>query len=60
LGVNRFTSDEDYGFTKTEVPVKLMRYGDDNLDVELVPNDASSEVRRMIARAESLAAASEA
>jgi anti-sigma regulatory factor (Ser/Thr protein kinase) len=28
---DKFTSDEDYGFTKTVVPVKLMRYGDDNL-----------------------------
>ena len=26
-----FTSDEDYGFNKTVVPVKLMTYGDDNL-----------------------------
>lgn len=97
---DRFTSDEDYGFTKTVVPVKLMRYGDDNLvsrsqakrllgrfdrfkvvvldfssvasigqafadevfrvfkgkhpEVELVPIHASSEVRRMISRAESL------
>lgn len=103
---DRFTSDEDYGFTKTVVPVKLMRYGDDNLvsrsqakrllarfdrfkivmldfsgvtsvgqafadevfrvfrakhpDVELVPVHASSEVRRMISRAESLAASSDA
>lgn len=28
---DRFTSDSDYGFTKTVVPVKLMQYGDDNL-----------------------------
>lgn len=28
---DRFTSDDDYGFTKTVVPVKLMHYGDDNL-----------------------------
>jgi anti-sigma regulatory factor (Ser/Thr protein kinase) len=28
---DKFTSDEDYGFTKTVVPVKLMQYGDDNL-----------------------------
>lgn len=100
-----FTSEEDYGFTKTVVPVKLMRYGDDNLvsrsqakrllarfdrfkivmldfsgvtsvgqafadevfrvfrakypNVELVPIHASSEVRRMISRAESLAASSD-
>jgi biotin operon repressor/anti-sigma regulatory factor (Ser/Thr protein kinase) len=97
---DRFTSDDDYGFTKTVVPVKLMRYGDDNLvsrsqakrlldrfdrfrvvvldfsgvasigqafadevfrvfrarhpDVEVVPVHASSEVKRMISRAESL------
>jgi anti-sigma regulatory factor (Ser/Thr protein kinase)/biotin operon repressor len=103
---DKFTSDEDYGFTKTVVPVKLMHYGDDNLvsrsqakrllaridrfktvmldfagvtsvgqafadevfrvfrakhpDVALVPIHASSEVRRMISRAESLAAASDA
>jgi anti-sigma regulatory factor (Ser/Thr protein kinase)/biotin operon repressor len=97
---DKFTSDEDYGFTKTVVPVKLMRYGDDNLvsrsqakrllarfdrfkvvvldfsdvasigqafadevfrvfrskhpEVEIVPMHASSEVKRMISRAESL------
>lgn len=28
---NKFTSDDDYGFTKTVIPVKLMQYGDDNL-----------------------------
>lgn len=28
---DQFTSDDEYGFTKTVVPVKLMRYGDDNL-----------------------------
>jgi biotin operon repressor len=28
---DKFTSDDDYGFTKTVVPVRLMRYGDDNL-----------------------------
>jgi len=27
----KFASDEDYAFTKTVVPVNLMRYGDDNL-----------------------------
>src|SRR5574337_654232 len=103
---DKFTSDEDYGFTKTVVPVKLMRYGDDNLvsrsqakrllarfdrfkvvmldfsgvtsvgqafadevfrvfrakhpDVELVPIHASSEVRRMISRAELLGASPDA
>lgn len=97
---DKFTSDEDYGFTKTVVPVKLMRYGDDNLvsrsqakrllsrfdrfkvvvldfagvasvgqafadevfrvfrakhpEVEIVPLHASSEVKRMISRAEAL------
>lgn len=28
---DQFTTDDDYGFTKTVVPVDLMRYGDDNL-----------------------------
>lgn len=28
---DKFSSGDDYGFTKTVVPVKLMRYGDDNL-----------------------------
>lgn len=97
---DKFTSDEDYGFTKTIVPVKLMRYGDDNLvsrsqakrllarfdrfktvmldfsgvasigqafadevfrvfrlkhpEVELISLHASSEVKRMISRAETL------
>lgn len=97
---DKFTSDEDYGFTKTVVPVKLMRYGDDNLisrsqakrllsrfdrfkvvvldfagvtsigqafadevfrvfrakhpEVDLMPLHASSEVKRMISRAETL------
>lgn len=97
---DKFTADEDYGFTKTVVPVKLMRYGDDNLvsrsqakrllsrfdrfkvvvldfagvasvgqafadevfrvfrakhpGVEIVPLHASSEVKRMISRAEAL------
>lgn len=101
---DKFSSGQDYGFNKTVVPVKLMRYGDDNLvsrsqakrlltrvdrfkvvmldfsgvaligqafadevfrvfrhkhpEVELVPLHASSEVRRMIARAMSLAAES--
>jgi biotin operon repressor/anti-sigma regulatory factor (Ser/Thr protein kinase) len=99
---DKFTSDEDYGFTKTVVPVKLMRYGDDNLvsrsqakrllsrfdrfktvvldfagiasigqafadevfrvfraknpGVEIVPVHCSSEVKRMISRAETLGA----
>ncbi|MBE7419183.1 MAG: DUF4325 domain-containing protein [Ideonella sp.] len=100
---DRFTSDDEYGFNKTVVPVKLMRYGDDNLvsrsqakrllsrfdrfkivmldfsgvasvgqafadevfrvfrlkhpEVELIPMHASSEVKRMISRAEALGAA---
>ena len=99
---DRFTSDDEYGFTKTVVPVKLMRYGDDNLvsrsqakrllarfdrfkvvmldfsgvatigqafadevfrvfrtkhpEVELIPIHTSSEVKRMISRAEALGA----
>lgn len=99
---DKFTSDDDYGFTKTVVPVKLMRYGDDNLvsrsqakrllarfdrfkvvvldfsgvasigqafadevfrvfkgkhpEVEVVAVHASSEVKRMISRAESMVA----
>lgn len=97
---DKFASDADYGFTKTVVPVRLMRYGDDNLvsrsqakrllsrfdrfkvvvldfagiasvgqafadevfrvfrakhpQVEIVPVHASSEIKRMISRAESL------
>ena len=99
---DKFTSDDEYGFTKTVVPVKLMRYGDDNLmsrsqakrllarldrfrtvvldfsdvatvgqafadevfrvfrfknpGVEIIPIHASSEVKRMISRAEALGA----
>lgn len=99
---DKFTSGDDYGFTKTVVPVKLMRYGDDNLvsrsqakrllarvdrfktvvldfsgvatvgqafadevfrvfrsrnpGVEVIPVHTSSEVKRMITRAESLGA----
>jgi len=102
---DKFTSTDDYAFDKTIVPVKLMRYGDENLisrsqakrllarfdrfkvvmldfagvssigqafadevfrvfrskhpGVELVPMHASSEVRRMISRAESLRAMGE-
>lgn len=103
---DRFSSEaEDYGFTKTVVPVKLLRYGDDSLvsrsqarrllarfekfkvvlldfsgvasvgqafadevfrvfrakhpEVELVAIHASSEVRRMINRAEAHAVVSE-
>ena len=99
---DKFSSEDDYGFTKTVVPVKLMQYGDDNLvsrsqakrllarfdrfkvvvldfhevasvgqafadevfrvfkrahpEVEIVPVRTSSEVKRMISRAESLGA----
>lgn len=42
---DKFTSDEDYGFTKTVVPVKLMRYGDDNLV-------SRSQARRLLSRFE--------
>lgn len=95
---DKFTSDDDYGFTKTIVPVKLMTYGDDSLvsrsqakrllarfdrfkivmldfsgvasigqafadevfrvfrnkhpEVELIPQHASTDVKRMISRAE--------
>lgn len=100
---DQYTSGDDYGFTKTVVPVKLARYGNENLisrsqakrllarvelfklvildflevpsigqafadevfrvfpaahpDIELVPIHASSEVKRMIERARSGAAA---
>jgi len=40
---DKFTSDEDYGFTKTVVPVKLMEYGDDNLV-------SRSQAKRLLAR----------
>jgi anti-sigma regulatory factor (Ser/Thr protein kinase)/anti-anti-sigma regulatory factor len=38
-----FASDEDYAFTKTIVPVKLMKYGDDNLV-------SRSQAKRLLAR----------
>jgi anti-sigma regulatory factor (Ser/Thr protein kinase)/biotin operon repressor len=96
---DKFSSGEEYGFTTTVVPVKLLKYGDDNLvsrsqakrllarfdrfkivmldfsgvaaigqafadevfrvfrrkhpEVELLPIHTSSEVKRMILRAES-------
>lgn len=102
---DKFTSDDEYGFTKTVVPVKLMRYGDDNLvsrsqakrllarfdrfkvvmldfsgvatigqafadevfrvfrskhpDVDMIPIHASSEIKRMISRAEALGASND-
>jgi len=41
---DQFTSgDDDYGFTKTIVPVQMARYGDDNLV-------SRSQARRMLAR----------
>jgi len=40
---DKFTSDEDYGFTKTVVPVRLMKYGDDNLV-------SRSQAKRLLAR----------
>jgi hypothetical protein len=40
---DKFTADEDYGFTKTVVPVKLMRYGDDNLV-------SRSQAKRLLSR----------
>lgn len=40
---DKFTSDENYGFTKTVVPVKLMRYGDDNLI-------SRSQAKRLLSR----------
>lgn len=100
---DQYTSGDDYGFTKTVVPVKLARYGNENLisrsqakrllarvelfkmvildfqevpsigqafadelfrvfpaahpEIEFVPIHASSEVKRMIERAKSGAAA---
>lgn len=40
---DKFASDEDYGFNKTVVPVKLMTYGDDNLV-------SRSQAKRLLAR----------
>jgi hypothetical protein len=40
---DKFASDDDYGFTKTVVPVRLMRYGDDNLI-------SRSQAKRLLAR----------
>jgi anti-sigma regulatory factor (Ser/Thr protein kinase) len=37
------TGDDDYGFTKTVVPVRLMQYGDDNLV-------SRSQAKRLLAR----------
>ncbi len=38
-----FTSDDDYGFTKTVVPVKLVQYGDEKLV-------SRSQAKRLLAR----------
>ena len=40
-----FTSDDDYGFTKTVVPVRLTQYGDDKLV-------SRSQAKRLLARVE--------
>ena len=40
---DKFTSADNYGFTKTVVPVKLMRYGDDNLV-------SRSQAKRLLSR----------
>ncbi len=40
---DKFTSDDDYGFTKTVVPVRLAQYGDDKLV-------SRSQAKRLLAR----------
>jgi biotin operon repressor len=40
---DKFSADDDYGFTKTVVPVKLTRYGDDNLV-------SRSQAKRLLSR----------
>ena len=40
---DKFTTDKNYGFTKTVVPVKLTQYGDDNLV-------SRSQAKRLLAR----------
>lgn len=40
---DKFVTGDDYGFTKTVVPVKLMRYGDDNLI-------SRSQAKRLLSR----------
>jgi len=40
---DKFTSGDDYGFTKTVVPVKLTQYGDENLV-------SRSQAKRLLAR----------
>ena len=39
----QYTSGEDYGFTKTKVPVKLAQYGEDKLI-------SRSQAKRLVAR----------
>ncbi len=40
---DKFTTDDNYGFTKTVVPVKLTQYGDDNLV-------SRSQAKRLLSR----------
>lgn len=40
---NKYTSGEDFGFTKTHIPVALARYGDENLI-------SRSQAKRLLAR----------
>jgi anti-sigma regulatory factor (Ser/Thr protein kinase) len=40
---DKFVSDDDYGFTKTVVPVRLLQYGDENLV-------SRSQAKRLLAR----------
>ena len=42
---DKFTSEDDYGFTKTVVPVRLAQYGDDKLV-------SRSQAKRLLARIE--------
>lgn len=42
---DQFTTDDDYGFNKTIVPVKLTKYGDDNLV-------SRSQAKRLLVRIE--------
>lgn len=42
---DKFSTDDDYGFTKTVVPVELAQYGDNNLV-------SRSQAKRLLARIE--------
>ena len=42
---NRFTSGDDYAFTKTTIPVRLAKYGDEQLI-------SRSQAKRLLARIE--------